>query len=109
MQPTKPRPAAARTAYTERDRAIARLRSKLHRWELEHLRAHVGELAAKVDELESANAALREALDSAESRAEFWHEQAMVELHAAVSDDLVVGITRDGQMGLVARREEAAT
>lgn len=108
MPPTKPRPAAARTAYTERDRAIARLRSKLHRWELEHLRAHVGELAAKVDELESANAALREALDTAESRAEFWREQAM-ELHAAVSDDLVVGITRDGQMGLVARREEAAT
>lgn len=99
---TKPKPAPSRprTPYTERDRALNRIRRKLERWELQHLRDHAAHLAARVDELESTVAALRDALTGAEDRAEWWREQ-LLNVQDDLRDDLCLGLTRDGAVGLV--------
>jgi len=87
------------------DRALARIQAKLDRWDLEHLRQHARFLADRVEDLEQANAELRDRVTSAEDRAEWWREQVM-EMQTGIqqlSDDLAIGITRDGQIGIVAK------
>lgn len=78
--------------------ALARIQAKLDRWELEHLREHASELAAT-------NEMLRERLAAAEERADWWHDQVM-SMQEQLADDLCVGMTRDGHLGIV--QKEAA-
>lgn len=78
------------------------LKRRLDRWELEHLRKHAAELAAKLEAAEQrAEDALRR-LSDAEYTAEFWHDQA-VDMHNAAADAAggMPGITMDGRLVVV--------
>lgn len=73
--------------------ALARIQAKLDRWELEHLRQHAAELAER-------NEVLRERLAAAEERADWWRDQVM-SMQEQLADDLGIGMTRDGHLGIV--------
>jgi DNA repair exonuclease SbcCD ATPase subunit len=86
-------------------RALERIQKKLDRWELEHLRAHARHLADRIEEVEEANAELRDRLTSAEDRAEWWREQCM-HITEHLGKETVVGMTKDGELHLM--KQEAA-
>lgn len=90
---------------TAPDRTVQSLRRRLERWELEHLRRHAAELA---DRLERAAAELEQAQDEAQRAwhmAEHWREEALSLAHELMEAGAVVGITQDGQIGVVASGE----
>lgn len=74
---------------------LRRLQRRLERWELEHLREHAAALAAQVEDLQ-------QRLDAAESAADFWWQQAENLRESAAGDGLQLGLTVDGQVGLLA-------
>lgn len=74
------------------DRSLMRLVRKLHAAELQHLREVVAEQAARIEELE------REAVwayGRSEMFADLAHELA------AAQPDARIGVTRDGQVGVL--------
>lgn len=83
------------------DGSLSTLVRRLHRAELDHLREHCAELAARIDELEAA-------LRDAEDRAEHWHDQAVQLMNDISSHGHVIGLTRDGQLHMLAPQESAA-
>ena len=83
------------------DPALHRLRRRLERWELPHLRQHAAELAERVEALEREAADLRQQLASAEQRADWWHDQA-IEALQALPDGLAPGLTIDGRTCIIA-------
>lgn len=81
---------------------LANIRRRLERFELEHLRAHCNELAGRIDLLSEENEALREEIARAWEQADMWHDR-VCELHQAITEaDLQVGMTKDGEVGVVA-------
>lgn len=79
---------------------IASIRSRLERWELEHLRELAKQLAEQLEDEKEAHEKTRKALDSAEAIADWWHDNA-IELANDVADmGGTVGITKDGQIGI---------
>ena len=74
---------------------LRRLQRRLDRWELEHLREHAAALAAQVEDLE-------QRLQAAESSADFWWQQVEQLRESAVADGLQLGLTIDGQVGVLA-------
>lgn len=78
---------------TDTKKHIQRIRSRLERWELTHLRA----LAASLhNQLEEANARA----DSAEQSAEFWQRHAN-DLQAQLFEEqpgTTIGLTQDGAL-----------
>lgn len=86
------------------DPAIKRLRARLNRWELQHLR----ELAASL--YEQLEAALSEA-SSAGHRAEMWQdaaEQLQSHMQASGSGPAELGLTMEGDLVLMSRCVQAA-
>jgi hypothetical protein len=75
------------------DAALRRIQAKLERWELLHLREHARALAERLE-------AAEERAERAEQSAEYWREQVM-QIQEQLADDLALGITPDGQIGLV--------
>ena len=84
------------------DPILKKLRQRLDRWELEHLRQHARLLADQVDELTEQLADMRARLDDAEDRAEFWHQQVL-QLQEDLREDLAIGITKGGELGIASR------
>ncbi len=77
------------------NRAISSLRRRLERWELGHLRAHAADLAERLEKLEHE-------LNFVTDRAE-WLERSLHDLNMDLAErDLKVGLTKDGQIGLLA-------
>lgn len=74
---------------------LLKLKRRLDRWELEHLRQHAAELAERLEAAESRTA-------DAEYAADFWHDQA-VEVHSAAAEAAggKPGITIDGRAIIV--------
>lgn len=82
-------------------RAIVALRRRLEKWELEHLRQLACDLSERLERAEAEAARAKDACFNAENVAEFWRENAMELQSALCKDGLAVGITREGQMGVV--------
>jgi chromosome segregation ATPase len=80
--------------------ALANIQRKLDRWELQHLREHAAHLATQAEQLEGQLQLLQARLEHAEQVADYWREQVL-ELQADLGEDLRLGMTVDGQMGLV--------
>lgn len=79
---------------------LRQLQRCLERWELEHLRHHAAELAAQVEDLQ-------QRLDAAESAADFWWQQTENLRESAAGGGLQLGLTVDGQIGLLAEEPPA--
>ena len=77
------------------DRTITAIRRKLEAWELEHLRTLVAQQADRIERLE-------DEVDILQQNAEFWHEQSMRMVRDLSDEGETVGITPDGQIGVVA-------
>lgn len=77
------------------DPVLRRLKRRLERWELEHLREHAAALAVQVEDLQ-------QRLEAAESAADFWWQQVEHLRESAAGDGLQLGLTVDGQVGLLA-------
>ena len=79
-------------------RLIATLEKRLDRWELDHLRRHVAELAERLEDAERR-------LSYAEDTAEFWREQCMRLEEAITGDDggsgRQIGLTLSGDLVVV--------
>ena len=81
---------------------LRNLKRRLDRWELNHLREHAADLAARLEAAEQSAAEAERRLADAEYTAEFWHDQA-VEMHNAAADAAggMPGITMGGQLVVV--------
>lgn len=77
------------------DLTLQRMRARLNRWELMHLREHAAQLVIKLDDAE-------QRAHSAEEAANFWREQVM-QMQQDLAEDLCVGITRDGSLSVQPR------
>ena len=86
---------------------IAAMRRRLERWELEHLRALVAQLAMQLEEERAAHERTRECLESAESFGDFWKDRFDDLAADLMADGEQIGITRDGQIGIVAQPAKA--
>lgn len=83
--------------------AIKRLQRKLERAELELLRQHVLELAAKLEEAERARQIADDRAYNAGIVADMWHGIVMEQQEAAIDtpQDHSIGITRDGALHVI--------
>lgn len=73
------------------DYTITKLKRRLERWEIEHLRRHAAELAER---LEAAEEDARRGWDAAES----WREDTMQLMQEMMEEGRQVGITKNGQI-----------
>jgi hypothetical protein len=85
---------------TDDRHCIARLRRRLERWELDHLRQHAADLRSQLDGAEMLISELRSMRTDAEQRADYWYDICR-DLQADLRAELAVGITPDGDMGVV--------
>ena len=81
--------------------ALAALRRKLERWELDHLREHCAEQAARIEELESA-------LRSAECCADQWQREAEALREDVGSRGGVVHLYCDGSLAIAYGAQQEA-
>ena len=86
------------------DPILKKLRQRLDRWELEHLRQHARLLADQVDELTEQLADMRARLDDAEDRAEFWRG-ALRDVEDQLAEDLRLAMTRSGGLIVIEDRD----
>lgn len=77
------------------DRTLQRMRARLNRWELMHLREHAAQLVIKLDDAE-------QRAHSAEEAANFWRDQVM-QMQQDLAEDLCIGITREGSLSVQPR------
>lgn len=75
------------------DPDLRRLQRRLDRWELEHLREHAAELAARVEDLE-------QRLADADQAADFWREQVH-QLQEDLEPGAQIAMTVDGGLHVV--------
>lgn len=75
------------------DPVLRRLQRRLERWELEHLREHAAELAARVEELERS-------LADADHAADFWREQVH-QLQEDLQPGARLAMTVDGALHVI--------
>lgn len=76
------------------DRTITNLRRKLEKWELHHLRALCAQQADQIDRLETE-------LDTARQSSDYWREDAFELMRELMEAGKTIGLTRDGQIGVV--------
>lgn len=84
------------------DPVLKRLRQRLERWELHHLREHARQLSDRIDDLQAELSAARSQLADADASADWWRDQVM-DMQDTLREDLAIGITQDGQIGIVDR------
>jgi chromosome segregation ATPase len=75
------------------DPTMRRLQRRLDRWELEHLREHAAELAARVEDLE-------QRLADADQAADFWREQVL-QLQEDIEPGAQIAMTVDGALHVI--------
>lgn len=82
-----------------KNRTIESLRRRLEKWELVHLRALAADLSERLERAENE-------MNYANDIAEFWRENAMELQRSLYDEGMTVGITKDGQIGVVALSEQ---
>lgn len=80
--------------------AIAALKRKLDRWELDHLRQHAADLAARLERAEEDRDYYRETT-------EFWHEESMRMIESLQNDGAIIGISKEGNISVIDAKEAA--
>lgn len=78
------------------DNALARIRNKLEKAELDHLRQHSADLAARLEIME-------ERAIQAESQADWYWQQHTDLIRSLTEQGEEIGLTRDGQVGVIAK------
>lgn len=86
------------------DPILTKLRQRLERWELQHLRDHARQLADRVEELEEQLSDLRGQVADADDRAEFWRE-ALLQVEDQLAGDLRLGLTPEGGLVVIEDRD----
>ena len=86
------------SAPSTADSALQRIRRRLERLELEHLRRHAAEQAARIEQLEAKLATAEDEAIDAWRCAEEWREATMTNLHQVMEMGAHVGITREGDV-----------
>jgi len=81
------------------DRTFTALRRKLEAWELEHLRTLVAQQRDRIERLE-------EDVDALQRNAEFWERHAHDLMRDVADMGETVGITQDGEIGVVAMQDD---
>lgn len=76
------------------DRTITNLRRRLEKWELDHLRTLCAQQADRIERLE-------DELDITRQSADFWREDAFELARELIDAGETIGLTRDGQLGVV--------
>lgn len=76
------------------DRTLSTLRRRLEKWELDHLRTLCAQQSDRIERLETE-------LDIARDSADFWREDAFALTRELMAAGETVGLTRDGQLGVV--------
>jgi len=98
---SKPAPGAAKPAPNTAA-ALAAIQRKLDRWELLHLRQHALDLAERLELRDAAITLANDALDSAQSQAEYWHDQCQNLIAELQELGATVGLTKNGTLGVPA-------
>lgn len=81
------------------DSQLRRIQRRLETLELEHLRRFVSQQAERIE-------ALEESLENARSEADGWRRDLFeVQAELAEETNLALGMTKDGQIGLIDRRD----
>jgi len=81
------------------DSQLRRIQSRLEKLELAHLREFIEQQAARIEALEDD---VRRADDNAEYWRQSWFESAE---ELAAETNSAIGLTKDGQIGLIDRRQ----
>lgn len=80
------------------DTSILKLRKKLERWELEHLRQHAADLADRLERaIEDAN--------HEREMADYWHEQATTMMREAMEAGDEVCLSVAGEISVIKHPE----
>lgn len=83
------------------DNALARIRNKLEKAELDHLRQHSADLAARLEIME-------ERAIQAESQADWYWQQHTDLIRSLTDQGEEIGLTRDGEIGVIAKPDPLA-
>lgn len=86
------------------DSQLRRIQRRLEALELEHLRRFVSQQAERIEALEERTSSLMDDLGAAERMGEFWRESCF-SLTEEIGSDVQVGLSKDGQIGLIDRRQ----
>lgn len=86
------------------DPILKKLRQRLDRWELQHLRDHARQLADRVEELEEQLCDLRGQVADADDRAGFWRE-ALLQVEDQLAEDLRLAMTPSGGLIVIEDRD----
>lgn len=89
-------------------KAIAALRKRLNRWELDHLRHHCADLAQRLDDALIRVDALESEASRAWDAADSWREQATELVNDLHEAGKTVGLTIDGELVVMADQQPAA-
>ena len=83
------------------DNALARIRNKLEKAELDHLRQHSADLAARLEIME-------ERAIQAESQADWYWQQHTDLIRSLTEQGEEIGLTVDGQVGVISKPDPLA-
>lgn len=83
------------------DNALARIRNKLEKAELDHLRQHSADLAARLEIME-------ERAIQAESQADWYWQQHTDLIRSLTDQGEEIGLARDGEIGVIAKPDPLA-
>lgn len=97
--------AGSHCTQTEAKQCIKRIRSRLERWELPHLRELAARLATELEDMTARAEAAERRQHNAEITADMWYHTAQ-DLIQEAPEGTSVGITQEGQM--LVMREVAA-
>ena len=84
------------------DRTLTNLRRRLEKWELDHLRTLCAQQADRIERLETE-------LDIAQESADYWREDAFALTRELMDAGETIGLTRDGQIGVVRNDDDVLT
>ena len=90
----KPAPSSSAT--------LAAIQRKLDRWELLHLRQHALDLAERLELRDAAITLANDALDSAQSQADYWHAQCQNLIDELKELGATVSLAQNGTLGVAA-------
>lgn len=99
---------AQATLANEHRRAIAAIRRRLEKLELEHLRSHAAELAEKLERAEEELQAIRRDLAYAEQCAISWRDDFHRLMEETFQDGGSIGLAKDGSLHIVKGSESPA-
>lgn len=86
------------------DSQLRRIQRRLEVLELEHLRRFIGQQNERIEALEERIRCLGDNALTADTQIEYWRE-SFFSLQQELSNEIAIGLTQDGQLGLVDRRD----